>query len=520
MSLDVQPPDQTPMPLVPAVSKRSGNSHERAHASLWQRVRPSVFIAGVVAICLLGTVVGLPIVMVALPIAVLIAWGLLTLPLDVLLPVVVFLALAVNNPVVSPHENRYAFVLDPLGKLLYKNLPLKLSPLHLVFGILLVRTIATIKLSDVHIGGADRRPPRPFAQATVLSAAMILAWTVYGIGTGGDVKNMLWQVRPLLMLPVIALVSSVAMARERCLRATKLAIIAASLIKVVDGSSYYFLVVRPHGLKAEYVSTHSDSVLWAVCIAVLLADWFEARSAAARNRLLIVGIPVSFGMLINNRRTVWVIVAAGAFFIVLQAHRPVKSQIARILSITWPALLLYIFAGVASPPSIVFKPVQMIKSVIVQKDASSSTRDIENYNLLQTIRARPLIGYGFGHPYLEVVRAYDVTGSGFTNYRYLPHNSFLGLWAFGGLICAAGYLLLLPVSLYYAVWARKRSRKPGRRAAGDWAACAIIAYLIQGWSDIGLEDWTTIILCGVALGVGAALSQHVRAESEDEPRVA
>jgi hypothetical protein len=350
----------------------------------------------------------------------------------------------------------------------------------------------------------------------MVSAGVIVAWTVYGIGTGGDFKNMLWQVRPLLMLPIVAIVTSVAMARERCIRATKLAIMFASIVKVIDGCSYYFLKVRPEGLKADYVSTHSDTVLWAVCIAILLADWFESRSVAARNRLIVVGLPVAFGMLINNRRTVWVIIAACGLFIVTQAHRPVKRQLARVLSVTWPAIALYAAVGLASPPSLVFKPVQMIQSVIVQKDASSSTRDIENFNLLVTIRSRPLVGYGFGHPYVEQVVAYDVTtATGFSNYRYLPHNSFLGLWAFGGLFCAAGYLLIIPVGVYYAVWARKRSSKPSRRAAGDWAVSTVIAYLIQGWSDIGLEDWTNILLCGVGIGLGAALFEHVRKELQE-----
>ncbi len=295
----------------------------------------------------------------------------------------------------------------------------------------------------------------------------------------------------------------------------KTAILAAGLLKVIDGSTYYFMHVRPQGLKADYVSTHSDTVLWSVCIAILLADWFEYRSKRARTRLMVIGIPIFFGMLINNRRTVWVVVAACLLFLVVQSHRPVKRQVARILSLTWPAIALYVAVGVAAPPSLAFKPVQMIKSVIVQDDASSSTRDIENYNLLQTLRLRPVVSIGFGHPYVEQIVAYDVTLTGFKNYRYIPHNSFLGLWAFGGLFGAAGYLLMIPVGIYYAVWARKRSAKARRRSAGDWAVCAVIAYLIQAWSDIGLQDWTALTLCAVGLGGGAALYQHVKAEVEE-----
>ena len=498
----------------PVVVGRLPGAHRRP--TLWRRVKLPAVVGLVMFASIVAIIFEMPIVPVALVGAIVAFWALVVLPLDTLVPIIVFLATGLNNPLVTPHEGKYSFLLDPIGRLLFHNLPIKLSPLDIVISVLLLRTLATIKLSDVHTGGVDRRPPRAFAQATVISLAVILIWTIYGIGTGGSVANMLWQVRPLLMLPIVALISSVAMARERCFRSVKLAILASGLLKVIDGSTYYFLRVRPIGLKADYVSTHSDTVLWSVCVAILLADWFEYRSKATRNRMVIVGLPIFFGMLINNRRTVWVVVAASILFLMVQAHGPVKRQVAKVLSLTWPLIALYIAAGVAAPPSLAFKPVQMIKSVIVQDDASSSTRDIENYNLLQTLRVRPLVGVGFGHPYVEKIAAYDVTRTGFKNYRYIPHNSFLGLWAFTGLFCAAGYHLMIPVGIYYAVWARRRSRYPRRRSSGDWAVCAVIAYLVQSWSDIGLQDWTALILCGVGLGAGAALYQHVQTEPAED----
>jgi hypothetical protein len=484
----------------------------------WNLLKPAVLIGSVVFFSVVLVLAEKPHLAFWPPIIATGLWFLLVAPLDITLPTAVFFATALNAPLLTPHEGKWKFFLDPLGKVLYKNLPIKLAPLDIILGIMLLRTIATIQLGNV--GAAiDRRPPRAFAQAVMISGGAILLWTVYGIGTGGSFSNMLWQVRPLISLPMVALISSVAMARERCVRSMKFAILASGLLKVIDASSYYFLKVRPdHGagnFKGDYVSTHADTTLWLVGFVILMADWFETRSVASRNRLLLLGTPLLFAMVINNRRTVWVMLGACGFFIVTQAHLPVKRQIARILSVTWPAIVLYSVAGVAAPPSILFKPIQMIKSVIVQDDASSSTRDIENYNLLRTISAKPVLGFGFGHPYIEEVIAFDVTGTGFKNYRYLPHNSFLGLWAFGGLFCAAGYHLMLPVAMYYAVWSRRRTKKPRRRAAGDWAACTVIAYLVQGWSDIGLQDWTNIMMCGVGLGLGASLFQHVEKEEEE-----
>ena len=174
--------------------------------------------------------------------------------------------------------------------------------------------------------------------------------------------------------------------------------------------------------------------------------------------------------------------------------------------------MAYIVVGFGThSQSIAFKPVSMIDSVLFQRDASSSTRDIENFNLLVTLRARPLIGWGFGHPYIESVRAYDIS-TFFAQYRYLPHNSFLGLWAFCGPIFAAGYFLLPVVAIFYAVGATRRSRSPLLRSSAAWAVCAVIAYLVQGWADIGLQDWTAVVCAGVGFGIGGALPRLTAGE--------
>ncbi len=189
----------------------------QSNRSFWQFIKAPAFIGGVLFLSVAAIIFGMPIVPIALVGAIVVTWALVVLPLDTIVPVIVFMATGMNNPLVTPHEGKYSFVLDPIGKLLFKNLPIKLSPLDIVFFILLVRTLATIKLSDVRTGGVDRRPPRAFAQATLISLAAILLWTIYGIGTGGSVANMLWQVRPLLMLPIVALICSVSMARRTVL---------------------------------------------------------------------------------------------------------------------------------------------------------------------------------------------------------------------------------------------------------------------------------------------------------------
>ncbi len=474
---------------------------------------------------LIVLVTGDPLLALVLPFLIVGGLALVALPFETVLPLGMVTLLIFNASAALPH-NGFAWFWPPdeIGEILFKNLPLKFAPSDLILAVLLVRALLTIRLSDVGTGGIERRPMPSYAQACVFSAAAVVAWTVYGIGTGGSIANMLWQVRSLLWFPLFALSAGVAAATPNGIKKIKTALIFSALFKAVEAIAFRLTFVYIPGqvqyvagrslLPKEppiYATTHSDTVLWATVLCILIADWFETRTKKSRNRLLGFGLPLLAAMIINNRRTVYVCVVAGAAFIVSVAQRNVKKELTRLLSLVWPLIILYVGVGLASSSqSVVFKPVRMIESVVLQDDASSDTRDIENSNLLFTMRARPLLGYGFGHPYTELVVAYDVTATGFDNYQYLPHNSFLGIWAFGGLFFPMFYLMPLVVAIYYGVNTRRRSGDPFIRSSAAWAVCAIIAYLIQGWSDLGLQDMVVVVCAGAGMGICAAIPRMLK----------
>ncbi len=488
----------------------------RRDLPLWRRLVRTGLMGFVVFVCLLlsltgnGMLVPIPVVIVAL------GWLALAVPFDIVAPAFVFVILSLDAPGLQPAENKWRSPLYGLGGLLYNNLPTKFSVVDLLILVLVVRAIFVIVLSDSGTTSIDRRPPRPFAQAMLISAGSILAYTVYGIYNDGSFANALWQIRQPFWFPMLALAISVA-ATPACVRRLRTAILAAGLIKAAQGIFYYFAIAPGLGIVPFFVTTHSDSVTWAACMAILLAEWFEQRTRKTRRNMLVCGPIYLLAMTVNNRRTVWVMLAASVLFIVAQAHGPVKKQLARILAVAWPLFAVYIAVGLSvSSNSPVFKPVRMTESVLLQDDASSDTRDIENFNLLVTLKAKPVIGFGFGHEYVEMIVAYDIAKE-FPQYRYKPHNSFLGMWAFIGLPGAAFYFLFLVVGVFYAVAARRKSSNPATRAAAAWAVCTVIAYLIQGWSDLGVQDWIAIVVGGVGVGIGGAIPRHVRSEPTYSP---
>lgn len=500
--------------LAPLQSRGADELTRRAGDRRWRRGAWLLLVPVVGSSLLLGFFVN-GFLMAVPPLAVLVAWMVITLPFQLVAPTIAGIMLTFNPPSARPADGLWASPLDPIGALIYNNLPIKLAIADLIIVLLVLRAAMIVALGDGVRGAGTRKPPRPFAQACVASIGAIGLLSMYGLARGGDFRQVLWQIRVPTLLACLALAASVA-ATPVGIRRFRNAVLFAGMVKVALGSFFYFFILPgvPNPGEVLYVTIHSDSVLWASGLAMLIAEWFEQRTIGARRRLLFFGAPLLFGMAINNRRTVWVAVGASLLFVAAVATPHVKRQLARLLAIGWPLIFAYVIVGLtAGGGSPIFKPVSMTESVLFQTDASSDSRDVENINLLFTNKLTRGIGTGFGHEYTELIPSVDLANV-FEQYKYIPHNSFLGLWAFMGVAGATVYFLLPTLGIFYATWARRRSAVPWVRAASAWSVCIVIAWLIQAWSDIGVQDWATMVCCGYALGIGASLARQVAEQGE------
>jgi hypothetical protein len=140
------------------------------------------------------------------------------------------------------------------------------------------------------------------------------------------------------------------------------------------------------------------------------------------------------------------------------------------------------------------------------QDASSIMRDIENYNLMRTLKTNPLLGVGFGKEYIEEVRAYDIS-SIFPQYRYLPHNSLLGVIAFTGMLGFAGVWQPIPVSIYFHARVLKYASKLRvPRIAALSSLLTLMMVTIEMWGDVGFNHVTVTTMMGVALALGGRVA--------------
>jgi hypothetical protein len=458
----------------------------------WQAV---VAVLGLLTVAAVVVGNGNPAVALAPCLLALLLWAVWVLPLRV--PMLALLALSWTLEISGD-----AFANDlaktpwhSVGTLLFSKLNLTLPVDALVFSafdvlLLLFAVVIVYRHSTgvrIHRAGWVETP-RPIGHSAALVLAGLAWMTFYGLARGGTFRWALWQVVRHLYLPLVFLMMS---------EALRGAVDAMTVGKIVLGAGVFrsaeALILRwmfPSEEILPHATTHHDSVLFATCLAILLAMILE-RPARRTLKILALLLPIYLGgMIANSRRLVWVQVAMVAlFFFLITPMGRIKRFLVRSLVISLLPLLIYTAAGWSSRGGMLFGPVRTFHSVFdANVNASTRWRDWENYDLVVTFRKNPLFGSGFGHPFVEELKLPDVTST-YELEPYIPHNSVLGLWAFGGLVGFALLWMIYPVGMFFTVRAYKWSRTPLDRVTALGAAAVQICYLMQGYGDLGFGTW-------------------------------
>lgn len=446
-----------------------------------------------------------------------VAWA-LRAPLRAPVALLLFAALVASSP--ERVGGVWPFPLAPLSSLLFdalrRHVPipaLKVSLLDVAVGGLLLLH-AWRRATAARAGAAVEAGPPPArgaVDAALLAAAGAILAAAWGVLRGGaDPTALVFQLRPLLLFPAAALLFMAAF-RPEDLPLLGRVVVAAALVKAGIVIWFRWVVAPRLGVEPEAATSHGDTVLFVVALAILLALWHERRTPGAMGALALAGAVLLLGIDGNARRLAWVSLAACVGVMALRVPwTGPKRLVTRAAVLASPLLLLYLAVGWQSGRP-VFAPVHLVRSIVDGKsDRSTWDRDVENYNLVMTFRSSPLLGTGLGHPYHEVVKGDDISHA-FVLWQYFPHNAILGALAFTGL---AGFFLgwaPLLAGLFLALRSYPRARGSVERAAALAAAAALVAFLLQAWGDMGLYDLECVLLAAAGLAAAARVAVAVGA---------
>jgi hypothetical protein len=328
-----------------------------------------------------------------------------------------------------------------------------------------------------------------------------------GMARGGDFKNSLWQWHQAAMLPFIVAMYHYGLRGPEDWPIVARVIIAAGITKALIGSYFALVIVPAMGVFVEYTTSHSDSMTFIFCVLVALTRFFERPKLAHLLRGLGILIPIIMGMIFNDRRLAYVsLVGCLMAGFLISPWTPLKRFATRVVPFIAPVIALYIMVGWNRPHG-VFAPVETIKSLVEGQGGEDSWdyRDIENWDVIHTWAQFPILGTGYGHEFLEPMPLPDISFV-FPTYRFHPHNSLLGLLAFGGML---GYTLIwmyLVGTVYLAVRAYHRAHVAEHRSAAIIIVGIMASYVNQVYGDMGIISYICTFLVAICVAMAGKLA--------------
>jgi len=351
-------------------------------------------------------------------------------------------------------------------------------------------------------GGTSNIPA--VGRSLMICGLALAGCTIWGVLNGGSLYQVIFQLRAIVLsLFLAAVVANVYRTQEDMVslgRTLAIAIVYRSFTAI----GFWFYVARHMAEPPIAMTEHTDTVVFVVGLFLFVVNALERRTTKSIAIAALASVPILGAIVVNNRRLAWL--AVGVAFVLMYLLLPkgkLRTRINRFAFAMSPLIVIYIAVGWGHPTGI-FKPVGSISTMFGEhQDTSSLMRDIENYNLLKTLKWNPVLGMGFGKEYIEEIKAFDI--SFFVQYRYLPHNSLLGAIAFSGMIGFAGLWLMVLVATYLHTLTYRSTRLPVPRIASMCGVIAVLVIELQMWGDIGFNSITVCAMLAIVVGLSARL---------------
>ncbi|HLZ31294.1 MAG TPA: O-antigen ligase family protein [Chloroflexota bacterium] len=349
-----------------------------------------------------------------------------------------------------------------------------------------------------------------FGRPILLFGGMLVFGLARGLLSGANPNYSFWESRFLFsMLLAYILTANVIRTRAHVRTLLNLVFVLVSL-SAIEGLYRKFALINNGvlGPAQENWFSHEDVVIWGLLIILVFAQQVFGSGPGWRRfvgpftALAAVGI-----MLLSERRAG--LIAVGIAFAIFTISLITINRKA-FLFIAVPALLvaavyLPVFWNNTSTLGQGARAVRSISSPDPRDAASNAWRDLEAINVRATIASDPLLGIGFGRPFLQIVTVPDI--SFFEFWDYEAHHNILWVWMKTGALGFTAFFILAMTGIARSIWLAKTLRYPEFRTFALLATSAIVMSLVFCYVDLGLTGTRIPLLLGVALGTVGVLDR-------------
>ncbi len=363
------------------------------------------------------------------------------------------------------------------------------------------------------------RLPRTMLSLSLAAFGVLVAlgW-VRGVTGGGSFQDALLELRPWLYLTIAYVASSQLITKPMHLKVL-LAVLAGGIgIKGIQG---VIMLISHWDFRTQAILAHEESFFFGLFIAVLAGLWLLPIRGRLRTFMTLLFPFVLVADIANQRRTAWAVTGAVlvTVFVLCYLGVPERRRTIAKLAVVGCVLAGIYWVGFSNDPGLLGQPARAVLSEIApsSRDQQSNLyRTIENVDLGIAIRQSMPLGTGFGHPIQQFVPNVDISNVD-SFISYLPHNGILYVWMRLGLLGITAFWLMIGLAMMTACNVFRRRPNQLCMLISMTVVAALVAYLVQGYFDMGLYWFRIAVAVGCLLGALEAARRFERDELASDP---
>lgn len=372
--------------------------------------------------------------------------------------------------------------------------------------LMLVAVLATVMVRVV-IRRERKWKANPLTWPIAAFGAALVMWLAMGMVNGGAANIALWELRALGYFVLLALLVPQILENRSDVQLVVWVAVLGIVLKAAQGVYNYVVILKGDLADVPAITGHEDALFFAFII-VLLLGLAAYRASKGKLALLLFAAPViGFTFVATNRRAAYVALALGMVVLAIMLLTD-KSRRKLVATVGIPLLIatvLVVAAGWNSDGAI-GRPARAIQSITnpasTEDIQSNQYRKVEEYNLITTIKASPMVGIGFGRAYQMGAKLDEI---GFSLQSFIPHNEIFWLWAKMGTLGFAVFWAMIGFMLAYAVYAFRILKDPYYKVVAAAVAALIVMQMVVSYVDLQLTFARNMVLLGTMVGILASL---------------
>ncbi len=343
----------------------------------------------------------------------------------------------------------------------------------------------------------------PFAALLVCVAIGV----AHGLTSGGDPKVIVLEVRPFWYLFLCYTLAYNLISHRRHALALLWITVLGTFIKALQGTYIVFGKLGGHISGQNEIMAHEQSFFFVLVLLIILLCILLGRMRLLMWIALISTPFLLIALVANNRRADYVAFLIGAVgvwlfaVIVRPKQRALLIVAAVIVGVLFSGYVLAFQNSTGGFGSIATAVVSVVHPRANDlRDASSNAyRYIENFDLLFTEKQSPIIGYGFGKPFLQPTPLPNIIGLD-PYYLYIPHNTLLWVWMRLGPLGYMALWYLVGSFIIRAGVIARNLRDPQLRLLAIFGIGAMLMEIPLAYGDYQLFFYRNIFYLGLLMG--------------------